>query len=57
MTLSTIYFGPENDSQSIDHLQTMAHEGQGQFVDTNQLGASGDTMTLSISLAMSMGTK
>jgi len=35
MTVSSVYFGPENDNISIGNLQTMANEGQGQFVDTN----------------------
>ncbi len=35
LTVSSVYFGPESDSVSISHLQNMANEGQGQFVDTN----------------------
>jgi uncharacterized protein YegL len=35
-TVSTVYFGPDSDGTSIANLTTMAKEGQGQFVDTNQ---------------------
>ncbi len=41
LTLSTVYFGPTNDTTSIDHLQSMATRGEGQFVDTNKLTAGG----------------
>jgi hypothetical protein len=37
LTVSSVYFGPESDAVSIGNLTTMASEGQGQFVDTNQL--------------------
>jgi hypothetical protein len=35
ITLSTVYFGPNNDSQSENNLKTMAGVGGGQFIDTN----------------------
>jgi hypothetical protein len=37
LTVSSVYFGPENDSTSIGNLTAMASEGSGQFVDTNSL--------------------
>lgn len=40
VTVSSVYFGPESDSTSIDHLTTMATEGKGQFVDANKLAAN-----------------
>ena len=39
LTVSTVYFGPESDSTSIGNLTNMAHVGNGQFVDTNQLSS------------------
>jgi hypothetical protein len=36
LSFSTVYFGDESDTTAIDRLQSMAKEGQGQFVDTNQ---------------------
>jgi hypothetical protein len=41
ITFNTIYFGPSNDTASMDNLHTMATEGAGQFVDTNKIGAGG----------------
>ena len=35
LTVSSVYFGPENDFTSIGNLQAMATQGSGQFVDTN----------------------
>jgi hypothetical protein len=40
LTVSAVYFGPENDASAIGNLTTMASEGQGQFVDTNQLSSA-----------------
>ncbi len=48
LTVSSVYFGPENGltgsaatsaANAILMLQSMASEGQGQFVDTNQLNS------------------
>jgi hypothetical protein len=41
ITVNTVYFGPENDSGSIDNLRAMSAEGAGQFVDTNNLASGG----------------
>ena len=40
LTVSAVYFGPASDHESIGNLQSMASEGQGQFVDTNQLNSA-----------------
>jgi hypothetical protein len=40
LTVSSVYFGPDGDNVSIGNLKTMANEGQGQFVDTNQLNSA-----------------
>jgi hypothetical protein len=37
LTVSSVYFGPENDPSAIANLTNMASVGNGQFVDTNQL--------------------
>lgn len=35
ITVSSVYFGPDDDSDAKDHLEVMASEGGGQFFDTN----------------------
>ena len=35
LTVSTVYFGPESDWVSKEHISAMASDGQGQFVDVN----------------------
>lgn len=40
LTVSAVYFGPESDNEAIGNLRTLANEGQGQFVDTNQLNSA-----------------
>ena len=37
LTVSSVYFGPDSDSTSVNNLTAMATEGGGQFVDTNSL--------------------
>ena len=39
LTVSTVYFGPANDSGSVNNLKGMATTGGGQFVDTNANGS------------------
>lgn len=39
ISVSTVYFGPVNAKDPINRLQQMAAAGNGQFVDTNTLGA------------------
>lgn len=41
LTVNTIYFGDPNDKGSFSNLDAMAKEGNGQFVDTNLIGAGG----------------
>jgi hypothetical protein len=41
VTLTTVYFGPDNSAGAISNLTTMATEGAGQFVDTNKLASGG----------------
>ncbi len=37
LTVSSVYFGPQNDNNAINNLRTVASEGKGQFVNTNEL--------------------
>ncbi len=41
LTVNSIYFGDEKDTNSINNLKAMSTQGAGQFVDTNNLGAGG----------------
>ena len=35
LTVNSVYFGPESDSAAQQHLELMADDGSGQYVDTN----------------------
>ncbi len=39
-TVSTVYFGPANDTDAINNLQVMATAGKGQFANTNVNGGA-----------------
>ena len=40
LTVSSVYFGPDDDADSIHNLEVVARSGQGQFVDTNKLASA-----------------